>query len=33
MTLEDEYRYLVGAYYGIIEMDEYDLKVYILQDI
>lgn len=33
MTLEDQYRYLVGAYYGIIEMDEYDLKVYILKDI
>ena len=33
MTLEDEYRYLVGAYYGIREMDEYDLKVYILEDI
>ena len=33
MTLEDEYRYLIGAYYGIREMDEYDLKVYILEDI
>ena len=33
MTLEDEYRYLVCAYYGIREMDEYDLKVYILEDI
>jgi len=27
------YRYLVGAYYGIQEMDEYDLKEYILKDI
>lgn len=33
MTLEDQYRYLVSAYYGVIEMDEYDLKVYVLKDI
>lgn len=33
MSLEDQYRYLVSAYYGVIEMDEYDLKVYILKDI
>lgn len=33
MSLEDQYRYLVGAYYGVIEMDEYDLKVYVLKDI
>lgn len=33
MELEDQYKYLVGAYYGIIEMDEYDLKVYVLKDI
>lgn len=33
MSLEDQYRYLVGAYYGVTEMDEYDLKVYILKDI
>ncbi len=31
--LIDQFRYLVGAYYGIIEMDEYDLKVYLLKDI
>ena len=30
MSLEDQFRYLVGAYYGVMEMDEYDLKVYIL---
>jgi len=33
MSLEDQYKYLVGAYYGVMEMDEYDLKVYILKDI
>lgn len=33
MTLEDQFRNFVSAYYGIIEMDEYDLKVYILKDI
>lgn len=33
MKLEDEFKYLVGAYYGIREMDDYDLKVYILKDI
>ncbi len=33
MNLEDQFRLYVGAYYGISEMDEYDLKVYILKDI
>lgn len=33
MILEDEFKYLVGGYYGVREMDEYDLKVYILKDI
>ena len=33
MKLEDEYKLLVGAYYGVQEMDEYDLKVYVLEDI
>ena len=33
MDLKDTYRYLVGAYYGISEMDEYDLKEYTLKDI
>ncbi len=32
-TLKDTYRYLVGGYYGIREMDEYSLKEYILKDI
>ena len=27
MTLQDEFKYLVGGYYGVAEMDEYDLKV------
>ena len=29
----DTYRYLVGAYYGIREMDNYELKEYVLKDI
>jgi len=33
MTLENEYKLLVGGYYGIMEMDEYKLKEYILKDI
>lgn len=33
MTLEDKFKYLVGGYYGVMEMDEYDLKVYVLKDI
>lgn len=33
MDLKDTYRYLVGAYYGIREMDEYELKEYVLKDI
>ncbi len=33
MTLKDTYRYLIGAYYGIEEMDEYSTKEYILKDI
>lgn len=33
MNLEDQYRLLVGGYYGVLEMDEYDLKEYVLKDI
>ena len=33
MSQEDQYRYLFSAYYGVIEMDEYDLKVYVLKDL
>ncbi len=29
----DTYRYLIGAYYGIAEMDEYAIKEYILKEI
>ena len=29
----DEFKCLVGAYLGVQNMDEYDLKVYILKDI
>ena len=33
MNLEDEFRLLVGAYHGVLEMDEYQSKVYILKEI
>lgn len=33
MTTENEYKILVGGYYGIREMDNYKLKEYILKDI
>lgn len=33
MTLEDEFKLLVGGYFGIREMDDYKLKEYILRDI
>ena len=33
MDLKDQYKYFVSAYYGIREMDEYDLKVYILKEV
>ena len=32
MELENQYRYLVGGYYGVFLMDEYPLKEYILKD-
>ena len=33
MELENQFRYLVGGYYGVALMDEYPLKEYILKDI
>ena len=33
MTSKDTYRYLIGAYFGIEEMDEYKTKEYILKAI
>ena len=33
MDLKDQFKYLVGGYYGITYMDEYSLKEYILKDI
>jgi len=33
MDLKDQFRYLVGGYYGVEYIDEYDLKVYVLKDI
>mgnify|MGYP000004679220 CR=1 FL=1 len=33
MNIEDHFKYLVGAYYGVQTMDNYELKEYILKDI
>ena len=33
MTLKDTYRYLIGAYFAIEEMDEYKTKEYVLKEI
>lgn len=33
MNSKDEFRLLVGGYYGVVEMDEYKLKEYVLKDI
>lgn len=33
MDLEDQFKLLVLAYYGVCYLDEYDLKVYVLRDI
>ena len=33
MELENQFRYLVGGYYGVLLMDEYPLKEYMLKDI
>lgn len=33
MELDDQFRYLVGGYYGVSLMDEYPLKEYVLKDI
>lgn len=32
-TLKDQFNYFVGGYFGIREMDEYELKVYILKEV
>ena len=31
--LENQFKLLVGGYFGVLELDNYDLKVYILKDI
>ena len=33
MTSKNEFKILVGGYFGVQEMDEYDLKVYVMKDI
>lgn len=33
MELENQFRYLVGGYYGVCLIDEYPLKEFVLKDI
>ena len=33
MSIEDQFKWLVGGYYGIREMDNYELKVFVLKQI
>ena len=33
MKLEDTFKYLVGGYFGIMELDEYSTKEFLLKDI
>ena len=33
MDLKDQFKYFVSGYFGVREMDEYDLQVYVLKDI
>lgn len=33
MELENQFRYLVGGYYGVSYIDEYPLKEFVLKDI
>lgn len=33
MSLKDQFKLLVLGYYGVLYLDEYDLKVYVLKDI
>ena len=33
MTIEDVYRYMISGYFGVMEMDSYKLKEYVLNDI
>lgn len=33
MKYDDDFKYLVGGYYGIKTMDEYQSKLYVLKDV
>ena len=33
MIIEDVYRYMISGYFGVMEMDTYNLKEYVLKDI
>ena len=33
MEINDTYRYMISGYFGVMEMDTYNLKEYVLKDI
>ena len=33
MEIDDTYRYMISGYFGVVEMDTYNLKEYVLKDI
>lgn len=33
MEIDDTYRYMISGYFGVMEMDTYNLKEYVLKDI
>lgn len=33
IEIEDAYRYMISGYFGVMEMDSYPLKEFVLQDI
>ena len=33
MEIDDTYRYMISGYFGVMEMDAYNLKEYVLKDI
>ena len=33
MEIDDIYRYMISGYFGVMEMDTYNLKEYVLKDI
>ena len=33
IEIEDAYRYMISGYFGVMEMDSYPLKEFVLQDL